>query len=215
MPPDDPLGRQGPNLDQLLTFAHSSINSQPCPYAKKCTYGNKCKYFHPERPNGLRIGVVDKLIGNNLNKKQYLTARPSLVAENVSSSSHLSPPLHTNVGRTKSLNLTEMPNFNEKINSTTQLNTTKEINQNFNHMFSPSASIWGSCEFSLNPSINIKNKKEEINNLEKQRQHLQYHLSQLFPEATVIAVMAAHPQEMDAQILCQRIITFQKGFKED
>nr|CAD2177276.1 unnamed protein product [Meloidogyne enterolobii] len=159
MPPDDPLGRQGPNLDQLLTFGHSSINSQPCPYAKKCTYGNKCKYFHPERPNGVRIGAVDKLIGNNLNKKQYLTARPSLVAESVSSSSspYLSPPpSHTNVGRTKSLNLTEMSKFNEEINLNPLLlqentsTTTKEINQNqnnFSHMFAPSTSIWEVVNF--------------------------------------------------------------------
>uniref|UniRef100_A0A914M929 C3H1-type domain-containing protein n=1 Tax=Meloidogyne incognita TaxID=6306 RepID=A0A914M929_MELIC len=229
MPPDDPLGRQGPNLDQLLTFGHSSINSQPCPYAKKCTYGNKCKYFHPERPNGVRIGAVDKLIGNNLNKKQYLTARPSLVAESVSSSSssYLSPPpSHTNVGRTKSLNLTEMSKFNEEINlnplslQENTSTTTKEINQNqnnFSHMFAPSTSIWGSCEFSLSPKTTNLMKEEEINNnnLEKQRQHLQYHLSQLFPEATVLAVMAAHPQEMDAQILCQRIIAFQEGFQKE
>lgn len=43
MPPDDPLGRHGPKLDQFLTFAHTPLNAQLCPYAKKCTYGNKCK----------------------------------------------------------------------------------------------------------------------------------------------------------------------------
>jgi len=84
-------------------------------------------------------------------------------------------------------------------------------------MFAPSTSIWGSCEFSLSPKTTNLINKDTINNnnLEKQRQHLQYHLSQLFPEATVLAVMAAHPQEMDAQILCQRIIAFQEGFQKE
>ncbi|ELU17590.1 hypothetical protein CAPTEDRAFT_22887, partial [Capitella teleta] len=51
MPPDDPLGRRGPSLDNFLRReALPSEDTPPlCPYQKKCTYGNKCKYFHPER----------------------------------------------------------------------------------------------------------------------------------------------------------------------
>ncbi|KAF7637713.1 C3H1-type domain-containing protein [Meloidogyne graminicola] len=217
MPPDDPLGRQGPNLDQLLILEGNNYlfnNKQICPYAKKCTYGNKCKYFHPERPNGVRIGAVDRLInlGNNNQLKKTLTARPSLVAEECvssSSSSHLLSPGgggHLNVGRTQSLNLTINNNNSEK-----QLLL-------YQNMYSPSSNIWGECEFSLslsNLTINekINNLKEE-NNLEKYRQHLKYHLSQIFPETSVNAVMDAHPKEIEAQILCQRIIAFQKGFFE-
>ena len=51
MPPDDPLGRHGPSLDNFLrkTPIKPAHQMQPCPYGKKCTYGNKCKYSHPER----------------------------------------------------------------------------------------------------------------------------------------------------------------------
>ncbi|XP_044759825.1 probable ribonuclease ZC3H12C isoform X2 [Coccinella septempunctata] len=50
MPPDDPLGRSGPTLDNFLrTQPRKGDPPPPCPYGKKCTYGNKCKYHHPER----------------------------------------------------------------------------------------------------------------------------------------------------------------------
>ncbi|KAL3274064.1 hypothetical protein HHI36_015483 [Cryptolaemus montrouzieri] len=50
MPPDDPLGRSGPTLDNFLrTQPRKGEPPPPCPYGKKCTYGNKCKYHHPER----------------------------------------------------------------------------------------------------------------------------------------------------------------------
>ncbi|XP_044740306.1 probable ribonuclease ZC3H12D isoform X2 [Chrysoperla carnea] len=47
MPPDDPLGRTGPTLDNFLRAQPRP--PPPCPYGKKCTYGNKCKFHHPER----------------------------------------------------------------------------------------------------------------------------------------------------------------------
>jgi len=48
MPPDDPLGRHGPSLDDFLRKDPPMTELQPpiCPYAK-CTYGAKCKYSHP------------------------------------------------------------------------------------------------------------------------------------------------------------------------
>ncbi|XP_078359069.1 uncharacterized protein LOC144643631 [Oculina patagonica] len=48
MPPDDPLGRRGPSLDDFLRKG-SATHPKICPYLKNCTFGNRCKYYHPER----------------------------------------------------------------------------------------------------------------------------------------------------------------------
>ena len=67
MPPDDPYGRNGPTLDNLLKMSTSfsagagASVQQPCPYGKKCTYGNKCKFYHAERGNVPMKTVTDKL----------------------------------------------------------------------------------------------------------------------------------------------------------
>ncbi|KAM9805758.1 ribonuclease ZC3H12A [Syngnathus typhle] len=63
MPPDDPLGRHGPNLDNLLSTKPlpSEQKGQLCPYDKKCTYGMKCKYYHPERANRSYLSLADQL----------------------------------------------------------------------------------------------------------------------------------------------------------
>ncbi|XP_070621044.1 endoribonuclease ZC3H12A [Erythrolamprus reginae] len=66
MPPDDPLGRHGPSLDNFLrkTPAVPEHKKQQCPYGKKCTYGIKCKFYHPERPHQLQRSVADELRAN-------------------------------------------------------------------------------------------------------------------------------------------------------
>ncbi|KAK2716284.1 ribonuclease ZC3H12A-like [Artemia franciscana] len=64
MPPDDPLGRSGPTLDDYLRKIPPHLaNSMapPCPYGKKCTYGNKCKFQHPERGNLPQKSVTERL----------------------------------------------------------------------------------------------------------------------------------------------------------
>lgn len=48
MPPDDPLGRHGPTLDEFL-HKGTSTHRRVCPYGRRCTYGNRCKFHHPER----------------------------------------------------------------------------------------------------------------------------------------------------------------------
>lgn len=62
MPPDDPLGRNGPKLDRFLRKSRFDPTSAPtCPYGKKCTYGNKCKYYHPERGNVPQKTITERL----------------------------------------------------------------------------------------------------------------------------------------------------------
>lgn len=66
MPPDDPLGRHGPKLDNFLKMnpASSGPSLQPCPYAKKCTYGNKCRFYHPGRPQRQVVAAATQQIAN-------------------------------------------------------------------------------------------------------------------------------------------------------
>ncbi|XP_053942650.1 endoribonuclease ZC3H12A [Cuculus canorus] len=66
MPPDDPLGRHGPSLDNFLRKKPvvPEHKQQQCPYGKKCTYGIKCKFYHPERINQPQRSLADELRAN-------------------------------------------------------------------------------------------------------------------------------------------------------
>lgn len=63
MPPDDPLGRNGPTIENFLRKKPliSDTKLQHCPYGKKCTYGVKCKFYHPERSSQPQLSVADEL----------------------------------------------------------------------------------------------------------------------------------------------------------
>ncbi|XP_056150859.1 endoribonuclease ZC3H12A-like [Lampris incognitus] len=63
MPPDDPLGRNGPTIDDFLRKKPWTPENkqQHCPYGKKCTYGVKCKFYHPERAHQSQLSVADEL----------------------------------------------------------------------------------------------------------------------------------------------------------
>ncbi|KAK6327916.1 hypothetical protein J4Q44_G00035620 [Coregonus suidteri] len=61
MPPDDPLGRHGPTLENFLRKVPRLPRKQPCPYGRKCTYGMKCKFYHPERANQSNRSLADEL----------------------------------------------------------------------------------------------------------------------------------------------------------
>ncbi|XP_056142194.1 ribonuclease ZC3H12A [Lampris incognitus] len=66
MPPDDPMGRHGPSLENLLRKRPLPVEQkrQLCPYDKKCTYGIKCKFYHPERANQSYCSLADELREN-------------------------------------------------------------------------------------------------------------------------------------------------------
>lgn len=63
MPPDDPLGKGGPTLDQFLVKDPRELQGAPkkqgyeprsnsapvCPHLGNCTFGRKCRYYHPDR----------------------------------------------------------------------------------------------------------------------------------------------------------------------
>jgi len=74
MPPDDPFGRGGPNLETFLRKQKPN-NYQPCPYEKKCTYGNKCKYYHPDRGPQPQKSISDELKENSSKKINEVRAR--------------------------------------------------------------------------------------------------------------------------------------------
>ena len=52
-----------------------------------------------------------------------------------------------------------------------------------------------------------------VDNSEASRARLQYHLCQLFPEPVVVAIMEAHPNETNSQVLCERILAMRRGFQ--
>uniref|UniRef100_A0A1A8BVK4 Zinc finger CCCH-type containing 12A n=1 Tax=Nothobranchius kadleci TaxID=1051664 RepID=A0A1A8BVK4_NOTKA len=58
MPPDDPLGRHGPTLENFLRKFPKTQRRQPCPYGQKCTYGTKCRFQHLQRAKPVvRVGA--------------------------------------------------------------------------------------------------------------------------------------------------------------
>ncbi|KAG7244167.1 hypothetical protein INR49_004240, partial [Caranx melampygus] len=90
MPPDDPLGRNGPTINDFLrrkpwTTADNKL--QHCPYGKKCTYGVKCKFYHPERANQSQLPVADELRAQRDRAKNF---SPTSSLQDA----HLSPTLY-------------------------------------------------------------------------------------------------------------------------
>nr|XP_019947212.1 PREDICTED: probable ribonuclease ZC3H12D [Paralichthys olivaceus]XP_019947213.1 PREDICTED: probable ribonuclease ZC3H12D [Paralichthys olivaceus] len=79
MPPYDPLGRNGPTLDDFLQKKPKTPDNklQHCPYGKKCTYGVKCKFYHPERANQSQLSVADELRALR-DRAKNLSPKPSL-----------------------------------------------------------------------------------------------------------------------------------------
>ncbi|BFZ10213.1 hypothetical protein BsWGS_13252 [Bradybaena similaris] len=98
MPPEDPLGRHGPTLDNFLRKvpAEPAPRPQDCPYGKKCTYGNKCRFYHPERGFAPQKLITDTLKEQADLKLQERATRLSEIAEKAKRSKQ-------KLSRTKSL----------------------------------------------------------------------------------------------------------------
>ncbi|XP_053350882.1 endoribonuclease ZC3H12A [Clarias gariepinus] len=96
MPPDDPLGRHGPNLDNFLRKKPllPDTKRQLCPYGKKCTYGIKCKFYHPERTSQSQRSLADELRDN----ARLSSSICSYSEENRKSGASLRGPRHTESG---------------------------------------------------------------------------------------------------------------------
>jgi ribonuclease ZC3H12 len=58
MPPDDPLGRYGPILDDFLKINPGHKDAPVCPYGKRCTYKKKCRFYHREYAGQQTSGSV-------------------------------------------------------------------------------------------------------------------------------------------------------------
>lgn len=69
MPPDDPLGRRGPSLNDFLRRG-SATHPKICPYLKNCTFGNRCKYYHPERDTQRQHGGASIKISPEITEHQ-------------------------------------------------------------------------------------------------------------------------------------------------
>nr|XP_032832608.1 endoribonuclease ZC3H12A-like [Petromyzon marinus]XP_032832609.1 endoribonuclease ZC3H12A-like [Petromyzon marinus] len=86
MLPDDPLGRDGPTLENFLRKVPVPTQNKrvPCPYGRKCTFGNKCKYSHPERANQIQLSVADELRAAAGQQQQQLQQEVAGAAEGTS-----------------------------------------------------------------------------------------------------------------------------------
>ncbi|XGW22521.1 hypothetical protein V3C99_005054 [Haemonchus contortus] len=212
MPPEDPLGRYGPRLQQFLSNNAAPSTAQLCPYARKCTYGSKCKYYHPERPNGMHVSVTDRLMREK-NQNRPSTLRPLMQMEGPKAD-------HRSIGRTRSLNIDprsvqeskatprDMPMLTSWHNAVAR-NASVPLSfngteQETGTLFAPSTAVWGHSELSVGP-LNPQDAPLD-------RTQLQYHLSKIFPEQLVSSVLQSHPYETNSQRLCQYILDLQKGF---
>ena len=83
IPAPDPLGKNGPTLDNFLLF-ETIINQKQCPYRKKCTYGTKCKFFHPERESKKQFKTAYESVNDDIleSKRQFENLKQKINEEN-------------------------------------------------------------------------------------------------------------------------------------
>ncbi|CAI2317070.1 unnamed protein product [Caenorhabditis sp. 36 PRJEB53466] len=74
------------------------------------------------------------------------------------------------------------------------------------HLYAPSTAVWGHSELSVGP-VNTGEMNETLSEV---RARVHFHLCHIFPANYVESVMAAHPEEVNAPVLCELIIRAQK-----
>ncbi|GMT00749.1 hypothetical protein PENTCL1PPCAC_22923, partial [Pristionchus entomophagus] len=209
-PPSDPLGKNGPDLDQYLSKTATTKTNYLCPYLKKCTYGAKCKYLHPER---LKLPFAST--GEKMEKGNHPVS--TRVASDSITPSHLSP-LH--VMRTNSLDPSIESREKEEKRKVSAIPCHMKHTQLMRNksapvecasvpppsLFTPSNTIWGTCELSVAPITSPESCRNE-------RERLFYHLSNVFPSSSVQTVMESFPEEKDPRKLCESILLLHRRFE--
>uniref|UniRef100_A0A914VLH6 RNase NYN domain-containing protein n=1 Tax=Plectus sambesii TaxID=2011161 RepID=A0A914VLH6_9BILA len=275
MPPDDPLGRHGPKLDQFLSKGGAAPSAQLCPslmyegqhhpqqhaqslqdrqHAAVCRsqslnvpmtisvdpfqssrmmrQPSPLSYQHMQQhaPIGKKLSTPEQR-SSGPPPDPFPVQRPSplLAVPNVwqhqSLNRNLSAPSHAqhhSFGQTtQGLDWIALDQQQKNSVSDTQLNWAAALPDNDlwrgesndsalgseGHFFVPSTAVWGQSEYSVGPVSPLC--ASTVESAEDTRLKLQYNLSQLFPQATVAAVMSAHPDESDPQKLCAMMLGLQ------
>ncbi|KAK0178342.1 hypothetical protein PV328_002299 [Microctonus aethiopoides] len=120
MPPDDPLGRGGPTLDNFLKVIPRRSAILPCPYAKKCTYGNKCKFRHPERGEAPQKSISEQLVEH---AQRHLKARGPSLSLPLPTSVAANNNIHRPLSRTKSVSQCSTSQSNSQFVEKDTMNT--------------------------------------------------------------------------------------------
>ncbi|CAG4952415.1 unnamed protein product [Colias eurytheme] len=224
MPPDDPLGRSGPTLDAFLRAPPSRADPPPpCPYGRKCTYGNKCKFHHPERAGRPHKSVAEKLSERAARKAHLHTlslppgGRPTdnkkpLARAHSATPRLADPTLATHFDRAQIQPGPSHPppdaNPHRKLARQLTLNPACDPRLHASAARVSSAPVGAMGAMPLHMAgVSISPcASEGALQLWEARRRMHYHLANIFPEPQVAEVMAAYPEETDAQKMCAIIL---------
>jgi ribonuclease ZC3H12 len=193
MPPEDPLGRNGPSLDQFLSKTPLK-SAPPCPYARKCTYGAKCKYFHP---------IIKQSVSDCLRKQAALKSTQSLP---------ISSNRQTPISRTRSAVPLGNAMQNQQANPHKKLQRQLSINPvcdpRINLGAPSSSSSTYLSPFPTQPGLGEvwSPPQQYPPPHDEETRRIFFHLAAIFPKHQVTHVMNLYPQEKDPQVICKHII---------
>jgi hypothetical protein len=177
MPPEDPLGRAGPSLNQFLTKS-TEKSKKNCPYGKKCTYGMKCKYFHTEKREPISETLRKQAVKTLAAKTQSVPIT-NTTTKNIISRTKSAIVSHTNVEQTE-------------VKGHRKLAREPSVGYLDHFPGEPGLSrVWGPVD--------------EVVEVDK-RVKLLNQLSQIFPLQQVKDAMSKFPEIEEGSLLCAEII---------